>query len=683
MKSLKIVNFLILVGLLISCTKEELTPRRNPRLSIAFIQEIDQEGVQFAANVYDLGTEEIVEYGFAYNERITPRIGDGEVVSRTGQPGEFFELKATHSMVTGKKYLVSAFIKTTSGITYSGVVQFESKGSAGFQFGSIQGPDVLYFGDTITVRGNGFSKVSSNYTVRVQGESARVIEVSEKQFRFILPKLFDFTAEQLANNTMEFYFKIAGKELTVTESVKFREPIFDNPAVQFVNYVDTIRISGDFMESTGVGLYLKTGDENYSSLRVISHDRNKITFLPEYYALEKRPKLVVKVRGREYELANIFEINPTDFVPNQEFSLGYGNVISAKATNLNPYNLNYNRLVSADIRGSFELVSIEGDVISFRLYNQPIVKRQIEVRFENFGETLSTKTVKINLTDPALPVFSGDQEIYFHPGFGVTSGNSGYYFSNRNLYKIDKEQRTFRFIRDIPYSNQQYWASIFSIAAPDGLIYNGSYDPGNPFNGMDFSMYDPATDQISILPKIPSLASNPKAVYMIGKYLYYEGGYYILPGVGYQDVPERYRFDFSKNIWELIDSNSTTFTLLYPKDPVFIHKGVLYRITIDTEFENRLLQQFNQGTEKWDTIKKIVNPFNFQGNEVFIIDGHAYFLMPSGILRLNLSTWEEKVFALSLGGFTPRYSFQLDGNFYVLNGNRGHTYEFDPEFFPK
>ncbi|EMS35206.1 hypothetical protein C943_02281 [Mariniradius saccharolyticus AK6] len=124
MAAIKYTSIILFVLFLSACAEVELAPRKNPRLSAATVQKIDPVSVRFAAKVYDYGTQEVVEYGFVYNDKPTPRVGDGITISRAGKPDDFFELETAHTMVPGRKYLLVAFMRTTNGITYSGIVEF-------------------------------------------------------------------------------------------------------------------------------------------------------------------------------------------------------------------------------------------------------------------------------------------------------------------------------------------------------------------------------------------------------------------------------------------------------------------------------------------------------------------------------------------------------------------------------
>ena len=125
---------LLVLSLLNACEQEELSPRTNPRFSVAYIQELDDSGAEFASNIYDFGSDEITEYGFLYSLNDYPTLSNSEIVSQQGKPEKEFTLKAKHSLVKGKVYAVVAYIQTTSERVYSEPFGFVSQGAPGFIF---------------------------------------------------------------------------------------------------------------------------------------------------------------------------------------------------------------------------------------------------------------------------------------------------------------------------------------------------------------------------------------------------------------------------------------------------------------------------------------------------------------------------------------------------------------------
>uniref|UniRef100_UPI0025BDD3EC hypothetical protein n=1 Tax=Cecembia sp. TaxID=1898110 RepID=UPI0025BDD3EC len=360
---MKIQVKLALAGLLIvlfACDAETLEPRKNPRFSIAFIQNLDASGAQFSANIFEFGNEEILEYGFVYGKSTLPRIDNAEIVRREGKPSAQFEIKATHSMAFGERYHVAAFMRTASGYVYSAPVEFESKGSEGFIFQRIEIPDLLYFRDTITVFASNLSRSIANYSVSVESERATVVELGENYFKFLLPDGISFDERIVTDKTFLFYFLIADKFLQVEAPFNFRKPEFRIIPDQKINFNQPAFIEGDFMESAGFfEVYYVDNQQRMAQLNGNFNSKIRLGFNPSTVFFQNKPRIEVVIRGESYFIDNSFELNPTEFVHGQEFSVTASDFIVAKVTNKNIHNLGFNSIITADFQSPLQLTGEE------------------------------------------------------------------------------------------------------------------------------------------------------------------------------------------------------------------------------------------------------------------------------------------------------------------------------------
>ena len=236
-----------LVAAFASCKEDQVIPRTNPRFSVAFVQTIDRSGAEFAANVYDLGAEEVLDYGFVYGTGTGLSINTNNFVSEKGSPGKEFRMKSDHSMPLGARIFVSAFIRTSEGVVYSQPYQFVSQGSDGFVFDRIEIPQEVYFGDTLIVFGSKLSRIPSDYRVFVQGKSAIVAKIQEGSFGIVIPRSITFQDGEGALQNVEFELKVSDKTLKVTKPVKFRQPEFVLERVQELGYTQDLVLVGDYL----------------------------------------------------------------------------------------------------------------------------------------------------------------------------------------------------------------------------------------------------------------------------------------------------------------------------------------------------------------------------------------------------------------------------------------------------
>jgi hypothetical protein len=687
MENKYILSLVLLTILFYSCQKEELSPRTNPRFSVAFIQDIDEDGVQFAANVYDFGSDDILEYGFVYSQGANPTYEYAEIIKETGKPGDFFEMSARHSMVKGKEYTVVAFIKTTAGITYSDRFKFISKGSHGFIFEKMELPQQVYFGDTVTVYGKNFSRVAENYSIWVRDSNAKITEVKDDYFRFILPGPFQVNSFSNEPEQVEFLIKIAEKSILINEMVEFRRPLITPSPIQVKNFDETVTIQGDYLGYLNAEIeYVNERSGVRYSLPIFESTKNEISFELKAPFIEQLPKIVLKIKAEEFVLTNLVNINPSELEPGQEFEIFSWDDIIVKTINPNLHYHFYNSFIGDLPESIINTSQIQGNNISLFFDGQynPL-GRQMKIYLNNVG-IKSQNSMTVKFKDASLPFILVPES--FQPGYGganrgVTVNDIGYFFIDKSVFKLNPETKEFVFVTGNGQSPLDL-ASIFAVSGPNGKIYTASRNifnnPGNP----EFFEFDTRSERLVKLENIPATSTYPLAVFATDKYLYYDGGFSYSEGFGYTEINDRWRYDFEKKIWEKFEGIIKTDPFIRRYIP-FWYQGELY--LLGQEYEGTVgvsLMKFDPVTESYPRIKEL-NPGGIpRSNEIFVFKDNLYLLTVSGILRVNMITLEENYVSNSvgfnIGSYNFELSFQSGDKFYIYN-NSGLIREFDPEYF--
>jgi hypothetical protein len=680
------ILLLVLFTGLISCHKEELTPRTNPRFSVAFIQDIDENGVQFAANVYDFGSDDILEYGFVYAEGFNPTYENAEIIKKTGKPGEFFELSARHSMVKGKEYKVAAFIKTDIGIVYSVSVTFVSKGSGGFIFEKMELPQQVYFGDTIIVYGKDFSRVAGNYSIWVSNSEASVFEVTDEFFRFILPGPFQTSSFSNDPEPLDFYIKIVEKSIVVQEMVEFKRPQINQTPLQEKDYSEIVTIEGDFLGYLNAEIEYENESGLRYTLPIIESTKNTISFQLAARFTEQLPKIMLKIKAEEFVLTNLVKLKPSELEPGQEFEIFSWEDIIVKTINPNSHSPFFNSFIGDLPESIINTSQIQGSNISLFFDGQynPL-GRQMKIHLNNVG-IKSQNSVTVKFKDASLPFILVPNS--FQPGYGganrgVSVNDIGYLFRDKSVFKLNPETRELVFVTDNGQTPFDV-ASIFAVPGPNEKIYTASRNifnnPGHP----EFFEFDTRTERLVKLENIPTTSTYPLAVFATDKYLYYDGGFSYSEGFGYIEINDRWRYDFEKKIWEKFEGIIKTDPFIRRYIP-FWYQGELY--LLGQEYEGTFgvsLMKFDPVTESYPRIKEL-NPGGIsRSNEIFVVKDNLYLFTDSGILRVNMMTLEENYVSNSAGFNTSYYnaelSFQSKDKFYIYNNSR-LIWEFDPEYF--
>lgn len=687
-----IFKFFILIafGGLISCEAESLEPRKNPRFSIAFVQELNLSGAEFAATVYEFGDEEILEYGFVYGKTNKPRIENSDYISREGKPSFQYSIKATHSMVSGEKYYVSAYMRTPTSYVYSEPVEFESRGSSGFIYQGIYIPDEVYFNDTITVFATDLSKIYNNYTVTVESERAKVVEIGEDYFKFLMPYGIEFKDKLVSDNIMNFHFTVASKTMELNAPFNFKKPQFNIIPNQKVNYDDRVFIEGDFMESMGEFQIFYVGDNFLRRpLSGTLNSKTRISFIPSVNFRVAKPNVEVVIRGESYIIENSFELNPTEFLPGQEFSVKTSQLIGAKVLNKNIYDFKFNEIVTADKKKPLELISSPSDEVRFVMRMQEGLSRVNQLYLDNFGE-LSKSYITVHITDPIF-MNAKIPERFFNTqrlqgGRGVSANGKGYFFAGKEVYRFDPVNQTFVFVSQSHAPNVFKAAELFALRAPNGLIYTGSDNMANNTKPLDFFEFDPTTEKYTTLPKIPSTAISPLAVYATGKYLYYDGGFEFLEGVGLKPSNERWRYDFLTKNWEKVEDNGFEMGTNRRRYATFYYKSKLLMLAYDvTKNSNTKLLEFDEYSQNWIFKRDLDFAENPSSNEIFVFEDTAYAIFPNGFVSIDLINYQTTLHNFIdrntiNNNFHPLQSVSVNGRIYIYNG-KDMIFEISPEFF--
>lgn len=682
----KFILYCLSLGL-IACEKDALEPRKNPRFSIAFVQSLDASGAQFAANVFEFGNEDILEYGFVYGKSSQPRVENAEIVKRDGKPTAEFEIKATHSMALGERYHVSAFMRTASGFVYSAPVEFESRGSEGFIFERIELPSPLYFRDTITVFASNLSRSISNYTVSVEGETAFVAELGEDYFKFLLPDLIEFDDRIVMDKTFRVFIQVADKLLQVEAPFNFKKPEFKIIPNQKIDYNQPAFIEGDFMESAGFfQVYHVENQQRKAQLDGGFNSKTKIGFNPSAFFSQSRPSVEVVIRGESYFIDNSFELNPTEFLSGQEFEVNSSDFIVAKVINKNIHNLGYNTIVNQDFQSPLELTEedlVDEDEVGFVINLTTGIKRENRFYFDNFGK-LSDNFIDVKLTNPSLPhtvVSEGFTNAAFTNGSrAVSIGDKGYFFVGKEVFLLKPENQEFSFVTQSQTANVFSLSNQFALLAPTGKIYTGADNIVRDGGLVDFFVFDPITEKITSLPAIPTRATSPLAVYATENYLYYDGGFVFTEGVGASASNERWRFEFSSQSWTKLNDPTFEMGINRRSYTTFRHNGKLFKLAFNIETDNSpFLYEFNEINENWNKVTSLDLPGNPISNEVFIIGSDAFAIFENGIYSFNLHNYQVNN-ELIANFIRPLLSVSVANKIYVYN-LASVISEFDPDFF--
>ncbi|GAB3007455.1 hypothetical protein GCM10027284_26950 [Cyclobacterium sediminis] len=293
------------------CEQEELSPRTNPRFSATYIQSIDETGVGFACNIYDFGSEEIIEYGFLYSLNDYPIMENSEVISQVGKPGDQFSMKVEQSLINGVNYAVVAFIQTTTERVYSKPIGFVSQGAPGFIFEKFEYKTPIYYGDTITVWGSKLSKLTDKYAVNFQNQEAQVINIEENSFKFIVPEFYEFNTSENGPDYFDVTLQVLDKTISMNVNIPFQDAEFEVRDIQLIDYGGSVEIHGNYLKDANLKIVTSNAileSIHWTNVTVEYAGNDKIVFKPRISYSETNQYLTLEIRGKTYSLGNkVFE----------------------------------------------------------------------------------------------------------------------------------------------------------------------------------------------------------------------------------------------------------------------------------------------------------------------------------------------------------------------------------------
>lgn len=190
MKYLKSVILAAIISLfLFTACEEKINDTRDyPEIETTGVSNITAEGATFSGVIVNAGSSRIIEHGFVWgtnkvlnepsNDRVYLGLAEGEQTVS-------FDLRTT--LEEGKTYYLSFFVKAEGKMVYGNTVSFVSLGSNGPDVLGFS-PDIVRWGDTVSVTGRNFSWTNYYNKVYVGDvEISNFISTSDTLLKFVVP----------------------------------------------------------------------------------------------------------------------------------------------------------------------------------------------------------------------------------------------------------------------------------------------------------------------------------------------------------------------------------------------------------------------------------------------------------------------------------------------------------------
>jgi IPT/TIG domain-containing protein/Kelch motif protein len=377
---------LLLVTLtLLTCNRDNVTPREYPRVKTMEVSSISTEGAIFKAEIVFPGSGEIIEYGFVWGENDKPTIDSSEkkIIASTITTGSF-EANISTTLKEGVSYYVRAYAKNDEYLVYGKVVSFLSLGS-GAPIMVTYLPQSGTIGDTIIIYGQNFSYLENNNILFFGNNKSLTLSASDSTVTTIVP-------DSLKESSSIIKIEIAGNISSLNEPFKLLAPDIDSLSKNTGIYGDTVQIYGKYFgNNTGqVKVYFEG-----RLAKIIGYSKNKLDVIVPN-GIEGTGEIKVVVAHQNDKIDFLF-LKPEliDFSP--ELAT-WGDTITI-------YGKYFNKNIEGQkisLEGKeYNIIDINNDSLRFVVPEDIIRKKSIDLSLPIAGLVLSFNK-KIMLKEPVV-----------------------------------------------------------------------------------------------------------------------------------------------------------------------------------------------------------------------------------------------------------------------------------------
>jgi hypothetical protein len=232
--------FLFSLSILVffSCEDQQPQPREYPRVRTLPVTDISDSGAVFFGDLYSLGSEEILEHGFLWDNSENPNFTFSNRVY-LGIPRQtgIYAAPIKTTLKKGTKYTVRSFVKTAEHTVMGMTQTFVSKGSrapiiTGFE------PDSASWGDTILVKGKYFSWLPGTNVVKLDNIQCTAFQSTDTTIMFVIPNSLSVADRILSVGIEGNIFSF------LTGKLRIEKPILHDFLPKQARWGDTIIIKG-------------------------------------------------------------------------------------------------------------------------------------------------------------------------------------------------------------------------------------------------------------------------------------------------------------------------------------------------------------------------------------------------------------------------------------------------------
>lgn len=155
----------------------------------------------------------------------------------------------------------------------------------------------------------------------------------------MIPSGFKIERVDDRNVRLNIKVNVAGKELSISEDVRFVEPEFSSMPIQEVFYEGQVILKRKFLTSEELDIRIRNSTEGEFPLFITEQRDQEIKFIARLNNISYKGDVVAKVRGKEYLIPDLFTMNASELKPSQKLK-GYSrNCFELEGFDFTPDNL--------------------------------------------------------------------------------------------------------------------------------------------------------------------------------------------------------------------------------------------------------------------------------------------------------------------------------------------------------
>lgn len=671
MKNIYKIIVVILFITFTTCSDEDVYQRGYPKIVTISVKNINENGADFNAEVFNYENLDIQEYGFLWSESsgISLNVSEKKILSSQFTNGKF-STKVEAALKRNTEYFVRAYLKTDNYTVYGNQISFESKGSKSPKIRTIE-PSSGVWGDTIQIKGTNFSYLANTNKVSFEGIKAEIIESNDSIVTCLVPPVEN--RKELSIN-----LKLADNETNSPINFTILDPEITSLSSLTGTFRDEITVKGNNFGKKAIYNKFYFGN-TLSQVQYIDKKTLKV-IVPDNIASKLS---VIKIISNSIEsvFQNNFELLPPKITNINKLSVFTGDNVTIEGEYFHPIAEKNNITLSG---ASSEIISNSTSNLEAKIPVGPYSKRKIKAKIKILDMEFEYNT-EIEIKNEWLLV-SNDlpfNKSPYGPSNVVVANNKAYIIAFKKglsfndadydkffLWVFNEEDKTWQ-SEAIPITIG--WINWSNLSTDSQNLYLYLPDQTN-----NFVEYNTTSKTWSAKSNFPGNKRSYITSFNINNSVYMGMGIDFEPyiPINYSDF---YKYEASSDTWTRLNNTglgSRTFSANFIiNNTAYLLGGAFTTGHVDS-------YAYNQQNDTWT--RKADLDVSFNRNTSFALNNKGY-LVANGQVHIydpNTNIWSAEYF-LENNWREGNFSFSLNGkgyigSGYVQNNNNFLMYEFKP-----